>query len=291
MKKKYKGIILAGGTGSRLYPITQGTSKHLLSVYDKPMIYYPLSLLMLCGIRDILIISRPEYINQYERIFNDGSSLGITVDYKIQSNANGIPEAFKIGEEFIGDDNVMLILGDNLFYGNQLTKTVLSAMKKNQGATIFAQHVDDPSGFGVVNLDKNNKVISIEEKPESPKSSYAVTGLYLYESGVVKLSKKLIPSKRNETEISDLNNLYLKNKKLNCEFFGRGYTWLDTGSPDNLHEASRFVQSVQKRQGFIIACLEEIALNNGWIDKESIKKKFISNNYNAYTNYLLKIIE
>ena len=246
---------------------------------------------MLCGIQDILIISRPEYLDQYQRIFKDGSSLGININYEVQANANGIPEAFKIGEEFIGDDNVMLILGDNLFYGNQLTETVLSAMNKNEGATIFAQHVDDTSGFGIVEMDKNNKVIGIEEKPKIPKSSYAVTGLYLYESGVVEISKKLTPSNRNEIEISDLNNIYLENKKLNCEFFGRGYTWLDTGSSDNLHEASRFVQSIQKRQGFIVACVEEIALNNGWIDKESIKKKFESNNHNAYTDYLLKLAQ
>ena len=279
-----KGIVLAGGTGSRLFPVTMGSSKQLLPVYDKPMIYYPLSVLMLSKIEEILIISTPLDIPMYKKLLGDGSQFGIKLSYTVQEKPKGISEAFILGEDFIGNSNVALILGDNLFYGQHFTGRLLEASSQKEGATIFGFKVKNPNQFGVVGFDENKKVVSIEEKPENPKSNYAVTGLYFYDRNVVTYAKTLKPSKRGELEITDLNKIYLKNDNLKVELLGRGFSWLDTGNYDALLEASNFVQNIQNSHGFMIACLEEIAFNNSWISKERLieESKKYKTNYGRY---------
>jgi len=267
-----KGLILAGGSGTRLYPITKSISKQLLPVYDKPMIYYPLSVLMLAGIRDILIISNPEYVNLFKDLLGDGKQIGMNFSYKAQDKPRGIADAFIVGEEFIGNEKVALILGDNIFYGQGFTGILKRAASLEDGAVIFGYYVKDPTSYGVVEFDDKGNVLSLEEKPEHPKSNYAVPGLYFYDNRVVEIAKHLKPSKRGELEITDLNIEYLKMKKLRVELFGRGFAWLDTGTHDALLEASNFVATIQKRQGFYIACIEEIAYRLGYIDEEQLKK-------------------
>ena len=258
-----KGIILAGGSGTRLYPITKGISKQLIPVYDKPMIYYPLSTLMLAGITDILVISTPEYTPLFEQLLGDGSDIGISLTYKVQEKPNGLAEAFILGADFIGDDSVCLILGDNIYYGSGLSKLVQEAAQKTDGATVFGYHVNDPERFGVVDFDSNMKALSIEEKPENPKSNYAVTGLYFYDNTVVEKAKNLKPSDRGELEITDINKLYLDEGKLDVKVMGRGYAWLDTGTHDSMMDAASFIATIQKRQNLKVACLEEIAYRMG----------------------------
>ena len=285
-----KGIILAGGSGSRLHPITQGVSKQLLPVYDKPMIYYPLSVLMLAGIKDILIITTEEDIDSFKRLLGCGKRFGIKLSYIVQKNPDGLAQAFILGEEFIGSDSVCLILGDNIFYGPQLSPKLLSAKNQKSGATVFGYHVNDPSRFGVVEFDKSNKAISIEEKPKVPKSNYAVTGLYFYDNSVVDIAKSIKPSERGELEITDVNKAYLDKGKLRVEMLGRGYAWLDTGTHASLLEASQFVHTVESRQGFKIACLEEIAHNQGWIDLKEMNLERSKLLKTEYGKYLLEII-
>ena len=273
-----KGIILAGGNGTRLYPITKSTSKQLLPIYDKPMIYYPLSVLMLAGIRDILIISTPKDLPRFEKLFGDGNNLGLNFRYKVQEKPNGLAEAFILGEKFLDGDAACLILGDNIFYGHSFTdllKDAAASLKKESKATVFGYYVKEPNRYGVAEFDKKGNVISIEEKPKDPKSNYAVVGLYFYPNDVVKKAKMIEPSKRGELEITDLNKLYLKEGRLKVELMGRGYAWLDTGTYDSLLDAGRFVQTIQERQGLMIGCIEEIAYKNGWIDK---KRLFITHN-------------
>lgn len=286
-----KGIVLAGGSGTRLYPITQGVSKQLLPVYDKPMIFYPLSILMLARIRDILIISTDEDIGGYQRLLGDGSRFGINLSYEIQSSPNGLAEAFIIGEEFIGDDNVCLVLGDNIFYGQGFSPKLLSAAARVEGATLFGYQVKDPERFGVVEFDDNMKVLSIEEKPEKPKSNYAVTGLYFYDNDVIEIAKSIRPSARGELEITCVNNEYLKRGSLNVEILGRGFAWLDTGTHESLLEASHFVQTLEHRQGLKVACLEEIAWNKGWLTKAALLQSAKILEKNSYGQYLLKLSE
>ena len=282
-----KAIILAGGKGSRLYPITKGVNKHLLPVYDKPMIYYPLSVLILAKIQDILIISSKDEIDRFKILFSSGKDLGLNIKYAIQENAGGIAEAFIIGKDFIKDDNVCLILGDNLIYGSGLQNLLINIDTKK--ATIFGYYVDNPKDYGVIEI-KDNKIISIEEKPRNPKSNVVIIGLYFYPNDVIKKAKSLKPSKRDELEISDINKLYLKESRLDFKLLGRGYTWLDMGMAENLLEASNFISIVQKRQGLKIACIEEIAYNHKWIDKKNLLKK--AKEYpNEYGKYLLKVIE
>ncbi|MCO6561129.1 MAG: glucose-1-phosphate thymidylyltransferase RfbA [Gilliamella sp.] len=286
---KRKGIILAGGSGTRLYPITLGTSKQLLPVYDKPMIYYPLSVLMMAGINEILIITTPEDLSNFQKLFNDGSSIGIKIKYKIQPSPDGLAQAFILGEEFIGDESVALILGDNIFYGQNFGQQLQIACNQAIGATIFGYYVNDPNRFGVVEFGSDGKVLSIEEKPVQPKSNYVVTGLYFYDNQIVEIAKQIRPSARSELEITDINNFYLRQKQLNIQLLGRGFTWLDTGTHDSLIDASQFVQTIEKRQGLKIACLEEIAFNNGWMTAEQLYERGKFLHKTCYGQYLLKV--
>lgn len=283
-----KGIILAGGSGTRLYPITKSVSKQALPIYDKPMIYYPMSVLMLAGIKDILIISTPRDINMFKELFEDGSHLGLNIQYAIQEQPNGLAEAFIIGEEFIGDDKVALVLGDNIFYGYGFSERLKNAVERDE-ATIFGYHVSDPQAFGVVEFDKDFNVLSIEEKPKEPKSNYAVPGLYFYDNDVVEIAKNVKPSERGELEITSVNNEYLRRGKLKVELFGRGMAWLDTGTHKGLLDASNFVEAVQTRQGLYIACLEEIAYRKGYINKEQLLELAKPLMKTEYGQYLVRI--
>ena len=285
-----KGIILAGGSGTRLYPVTQTISKQLLPVYDKPMIYYPLSTLMLGGMQDILIISTPEDTPRFKSLLGDGSQWGVSFQYKVQSSPDGLAQAFLLGEEFIGDDPSALILGDNIFYGHNLKKLLESADQREIGSTVFAYHVHDPERYGVAKFGDNNQVISIEEKPVKPKSNFAVTGLYFYDNQVVDFAKNLKPSPRGELEITDLNKLYLAEKKLSVEIMDRGYAWLDTGTHDSLLEAGQFISTIENRQGLKVCCPEEVSYRNNWIDKAQLEKLAHPLIKNQYGKYLMKIL-
>jgi len=289
MRSSYKGIVLAGGSGTRLHPITKGVSKQLLPVYDKPMIYYPISVLMLAGIREILIISTPDDISGYERLLGDGADFGLMIEYAVQPSPDGLAQAFIIGEEFIGESNVALVLGDNIFYGQHFSDNLIAASAKRSGATVFGYHVKDPEGFGVVEFDEAGVVLSIEEKPLVPKSNYAVTGLYFYDNDVVKIAKSIMPSPRGELEITDVNKAYQGRGDLNVELLGRGFAWLDTGTHDSLMEASQFVQTIEHRQGLKVACLEEIAFHKGWLSKDLLLTQAEALKKTSYGEYLLKV--
>ena len=287
-----KGIVLAGGSGTRLYPLTLVSSKQLLPVYDKPMIYYPLSVLMLAGIRDILIISTEQDIPNFKKMFNDGSECGLNISYKVQPSPDGLAQAFLLGEEFIGDDSCAMILGDNIFYGNGIGPKLKKAVSlaENGTATVFGYYMNYPHAFGVVEFDKNNRAISIEEKPENPKSNYIITGLYFYDKNVVEYAKKVKPSRRGELEITDLNKMYLQDGKLNVEVLGRGYAWMDAGTMDSLYDAASFVKIIEERQGIQIAALEEIAYYNNWIDEEQLKKAIAKHGKSKYGEHLTTVL-
>ena len=289
MNIDYKGIILAGGSGTRLHPITKSTSKQLLPVYDKPMIYHPISVLMLAGIKEILVISTPEDLSSYKRLLSDGSDFGIKFHYEVQPNPDGLAQAFLIGEDFIGGSNVALVLGDNIFYGQHFSDNLQRSVAKKSGATVFGYHVKDPERFGVVEFGADDKVISIEEKPSHPKSNYAITGLYFYDNDVIDIAKSIKPSSRGELEITDINKIYQARGQLSVELLGRGFAWLDTGTHDALMEASQFVQTVEHRQGLKVACLEEIAFHQGWITKDTLLKQAESLKKTKYGEYLSKV--
>lgn len=286
-----KGIILAGGKGTRLYPMTKGVSKQLLPIYDKPLIYYPLSMLLLASIREILIISTPEDIGDYQKLLGDGSQIGVSISYKVQETPRGLADAFIIGEEFIGDDSVCLVLGDNVFYGQDMTQFLRRAINRLSGATIFGYPVKDPTAFGVVEFDSNHKVVSIEEKPEKPKSQYAVPGLYFYDNRVVEIAKNVKPSPRGEIEITAINNVYLENGDLRVELLGRGIAWLDTGTPKGMLKAAQFVEAVQDRQGFYVSCIEEIAWRRGFISAKQLRAIGESLKMTDYGQYLLSLVK
>ena len=286
-----KGIVLAGGSGTRLYPLTQVTSKQLLPIYDKPMIYYPLSILMEAGIKEILIISTPNDTPRFEELLGDGSQFGISLNYKVQPSPDGLAQAFLLGEEFINGDSCAMVLGDNVFHGHGLTKRLRKAAEKTDGATVFGYYVDDPERFGVVDFNQEGKAISIEEKPKNPKSNYAVTGLYFYDQNVVDYAKSIKPSARGELEITDLNRIYLEKAKLNVELLGQGFTWLDTGTHESLVEATNFVYTIETHQNRKISCLEEIAYNNGWISKQQLEKSYELYQKNQYGNYLKDVLD
>ena len=285
-----KGIILAGGSGTRLYPITKGISKQLLPIYDKPMIYYPLSVLMLAGIREVLIITTPEDVESFRRLLGDGSLFGIELTYAIQPSPDGLAQAFIIGEDFIGQSNICLVLGDNIFYGQGFTPMLKQAIARQQGATVFGYQVKDPERFGVVEFDQNKCAISLEEKPKHPKSNFAVTGLYFYDNDVIQIAKQVKPSDRGELEITTVNQMYLERGDLNVELLGRGFAWLDTGTHESLLEAAQFVETIEKRQGYKVACLEEIAFNNGWLSAEQILEIGQSMSKNDYGQYLMSLV-
>ncbi len=289
--KKRKGIILAGGSGTRLYPVTQSISKQLLPVYDKPMIYYPLSTLMLAGIQDILIISTPEDTPRFRSLLGDGNQWGLNISYQVQPSPDGLAQAFILGDTFIGNDLSALVLGDNIFYGHDFNELLSNAMQRESGATVFAYHVHDPERYGVAEFDKQNKVVSLEEKPKIPKSNYAVTGLYFYDKDVVTMTKSLKPSARGELEITDLNRLYLEKEKLNVEIMGRGYAWLDTGTHDSLLEASQFIATLENRQGLKVSCPEEISYRRGWISASQLEKLAIPLSKNGYGQYLQRVLK
>jgi len=286
-----KGIILAGGAGTRLYPITKGVSKQLLPVYDKPMVYYPLSVLMLAGIQDILIITTPEDQDGFIRMLGDGKEFGVNLSYAVQPSPDGLAQAFIIGEEFIGSDSVCLVLGDNIFWGQGFTPILKSAASRSSGASVFGYQVKDPERFGVVAFDENQKAISLEEKPEKPQSNFAVTGLYFYDNDVVEMAKQVKPSHRGELEITTLNQMYMERGDLNVELLGRGFAWLDTGTHESLLEAAMFVETIEKRQGYKIACLEEIAWNNGWLSNKQVMQTAKVLSKNSYGQYLSDLIE
>lgn len=286
-----KGIILAGGSGTRLYPITRGISKQLIPVYDKPMVYYPLSTLMLAGIQDVLVISTPDYMPLFKKLLGDGSDLGMNFSYKVQEHPNGLAEAFILGKDFIGNDSVCLILGDNIFYGSGLSQLLQSAAQKDEGATVFGYHVNDPERFGVVEFDQNKHALSIEEKPKQPKSNYAITGLYFYDNNVVDIAKNIQPSARGELEITDVNNEYLKAGHLDVKLMGRGFAWLDTGTHDAMLEAANFISTIEKRENLKVASIEEIAYRMGYIDRDQLVKLAQPLKKNDYGQYLLRLAE
>ncbi len=289
--KKYKGIVLAGGSGTRLHPITLGVSKQMLPIFDKPMIYYPLSVLMLAGIQDILIITTPEDLPGYQRLLGDGRQFGVAISYAEQPSPDGLAQAFVIGETFIGDHPVCLVLGDNVFYGEHFTAKLESAVNRQQGATVFGYHVTDPERFGVVEFDKSGKAISIEEKPDQPKSNYAVTGLYFYDNDVIEIAKEIRPSSRGELEITDINMAYLQRGDLQVEMLGRGFAWLDTGTHESLLDAGQFVATIEKRQGLKVACLEGIGYRNGWLSRQVLQQQGEALSKTSYGQYLLRLLK